>query len=92
MTALKEIKTQAILGHSITLHRGTRYIACRQMIATDEQQEAAELGLPNFKVVIQTQDEWRPVWEVRNLSCDEADAFLSKFNDDPRGSLYGRTW
>lgn len=93
MTALKELKTQNILGHNIALHCGAQYIASRQMIATEAEQYAAEEGFRSFRVVIQAQGvEQRPVWEVRNLSYDEANDFLSEFNNDPRGSLYGRMW
>jgi hypothetical protein len=75
-------KTRTIAGREITLDEGVNYLASRPM-------GFSEGG--DWPVTIRGGD-WSIVDKITNLTREEADALLGEFNNDPRGSFYGRTW
>jgi len=76
------MKTRMIAGHEITLQEGKRYMAGRPFVTATRKifpVRIAELGVLNVKI-------------IPGLTYDEANELINAFNNDPRGSLYGREW
>lgn len=75
------MKTRTIAGHKITLEVGLNYLASRPMMTRKGQR---------FNVSI-TEDRGPVAHVIRNLSYDEANDFLTAFNNQ-ESSFMGRTW
>ena len=79
------MKTRTIAGHEITLQEGKRYMAGRPFATATRKvfpvriDRIDEFGVLNVKI-------------IPNLTYDQANEFINAFNNDPRGSLYGREW
>ena len=81
----QEMKSQVIAGHKIELTEGTNYIASRPMGK-----------FRNITVSIRWNQgdtlRGKTVREINRLSYNEANELINAFNNDPRGSFYGRIW
>jgi hypothetical protein len=78
------MKTLTIASHEITLTEGISYIASRPM------------GIrPLYTVSIRyNQGDIKngTVRQIKGLTYDDANDLINAFNNDPRGSFYGREW
>ena len=70
---------QTIAGHEIGLVEGNHYIATREMGTISP-------------VIIRGYNTNEPAAVVYPETYDEANGFLNAFNNDSRGSFYGRIW
>ena len=80
---VNEMLTKTIAGHKITLVEGRQYMASRPFASRTRKiypVRIQEIG-----------GEWC-VLSIPNLSYDEANELINAFNNDPRGSFYGRVW
>jgi hypothetical protein len=76
------MKQQTIAGHKITLEEGERYLCSRPMYS----------GQRELPVTIRKSGETVPTMVIDGLTYDEATDLINAFNNDPRGSFYGREW
>jgi hypothetical protein len=76
-------ETKIIAGCKVTLTVGERYFAGRPF---------AHRSRKVYPVSIREIDTGAVVKTVSGLTYDQANEFLTAFNNDRRGSLYGRKW
>ena len=88
----QKLLTLIIQGHEISLHAGKRYVACRQFITTDKEEQDAGQNKPAFLVRICEPPMMRERWRIKGLTYTQANDLLNEFNNDPRGSWHGREW
>lgn len=82
-----EALTKSIAGHEITLAKGRRFLASRDMGTRGRTEYDVEIrditeGMSIFS---------KTAWEVTGLSYKQANALLAAFNDGPT-SFSGRVW
>jgi hypothetical protein len=89
-TYMGPLKAQTFAGREITLVPGRLYIATRAMRSGSRSEDLTDVYIVDLTV--QGDPCAPPCLTLRDITVADATQLLAEFNDDPRGTLYGRTW